>query len=119
METVRTHYDNLKVARDAPDLVIRAAYKSLSQRFHPDKNPGDPRAARAMAIINRSYEILSNPQKRREHDTWIAREESKLRAAGARAAPLPPQWQAPTEPASTKRPRDNAVVAVLLLSNSE
>lgn len=114
MGTVRTHYDNLKVARDAPDLVIRAAYKSLSQRFHPDKNPGDPRAARAMAIINRSYEILSDPQKRREHDAWVAREEGKLKASGAGAAPIPPQWQTPAEPSSTRGPSQHYLKAALL-----
>lgn len=55
MTKLRTHYDNLKVARDAPDAVIRAAYKVLVQKYHPDKNPGDERAARVMKIINQSY----------------------------------------------------------------
>lgn len=114
MGTVRTHYDNLKVARDAPDVVIRAAYKSLSQRLHPDKHPGDPRATRAMAIVNRSYEILSDPQKRREHDVWIAREEAKFKSGQPSAAPIPPQWQAPPEPAPTKSSSQNTLVAVLL-----
>lgn len=71
MAQIRTHYDNLKVARNAPPDVIRAAYRALSQRFHPDKNLGDSEAARIMAIINASYEVLSDPDKRREHDLWI------------------------------------------------
>ena len=75
MRTVRTHYDNLKVARDAPDIVIRAAYKSLSQRLHPDKNPGDERAVRAMAIVNQSYEVLIDPVRRKQHDEWIRNQE--------------------------------------------
>lgn len=73
---MRTHYDNLKVARNAPPEVIRAAYKSLSQKYHPDQNPGDPDAARIMALINEAYRILSDPIKRREHDEWIRRSES-------------------------------------------
>lgn len=73
---VRTHYDNLKVARNAPPEVIRAAYKSLSQKYHPDQNPGDPDAARIMALINEAYRILSDPIKRRDHDEWIRRSES-------------------------------------------
>jgi len=73
MPKVRTHYDNLKVARNAPPEVIQAAYKSLSQKYHPDRNPGDQKAARIMAIINRAYEVLSDPVKRRQHDEWIAR----------------------------------------------
>ena len=56
-----THYDNLKVARDAPSEVIRAAYRALTQRYHPDRNP-DPEAARIMQIINRAYEVLSDPE---------------------------------------------------------
>lgn len=76
MATVRTHYDNLKVARDAPPEVIRAAYKVLSQRYHPDRNEGDPRAAHAMKIINSSYAVLSDPDRRREHDAWIVKQEA-------------------------------------------
>src|ERR671918_1409031 len=76
LRKVRTHYDNLKVARNAPPEVIRAAYKSLSQKYHPDQNPGDPDAARIMALINEAYRILSDPIKRREHDEWIRRAES-------------------------------------------
>ncbi|MBI2307470.1 MAG: J domain-containing protein [Rhodocyclales bacterium] len=76
MAQVHTHYDNLKVARNAPPDVIRAAYKTLSQRFHPDRNPGNAEASRIMAIINTSYDVLSDPEKRREHDRWIAEMEA-------------------------------------------
>jgi hypothetical protein len=72
---VHTHYDNLKTARDAPDEVIRAAYKALSQKYHPDKNP-EPDAARIMAILNASYAVLSDEAQRRRHDEWIAEQES-------------------------------------------
>jgi len=56
MKHVHTHYENLKVARNAPVEVIRAAYKSLSQKYHLDRNP-DPRASHVMTIINASYEV--------------------------------------------------------------
>lgn len=75
MERVHTHYDNLKVARDAPAEVIRAAYKSLSQKYHPDRHPGNATAAKVMAIINAAYEVLSDPDKRRAHDLWIQQQE--------------------------------------------
>jgi DnaJ-class molecular chaperone len=73
---VHTHYDNLKVARNAPPEVIRAAYKSLSQKYHPDMNPGNPDASRIMAIINEAYNVLSDPNKRKAHDEWIRRAEA-------------------------------------------
>lgn len=74
---VHSHYENLKVSRDAPPEVIRAAYKSLSQKYHPDRNPGDKDAERIMVLLNAAYETLSDPVRRREHDQWIAREESR------------------------------------------
>lgn len=78
MGKIHTHYDNLKVARLAPQEVIRAAYKALSQKYHPDKNPGDEKAARIMAILNSAYGTLSDPQRRKEHDEWIAAEEWEI-----------------------------------------
>ena len=76
MKKVHTHYDNLKVARNAPFEVIRAAYKSLSQLHHPDRNKDNPEANRIMRIINASYEVLSDPIRRKEHDEWIKKQES-------------------------------------------
>ena len=76
MSKARNHYDNLKVARNAPPEVIRAAYRSLSQKYHPDRNPGNNEAARVMAILNAAYETLADPIKRSEHDQWIAAAES-------------------------------------------
>jgi hypothetical protein len=74
--TVHSHYENLKVARNAPIEVIRAAYRTLSQKYHPDKNPGDAEAARIMALINSAYETLSDPVRRLAHDKWIAQAEA-------------------------------------------
>jgi curved DNA-binding protein CbpA len=76
MPRIHTHYDNLKVARDAPPEIIRAAYKTLSQKYHPDRNPNSPDAVRIIKIINLAYEALSDPVKRQEHDEWIARSEA-------------------------------------------
>lgn len=78
MAKIHSHYDNLKVSRMAPQEVIRAAYKALSQKYHPDKNPGDEKAARIMAILNSAYETLSDPQRRKEHDEWITSEEWEI-----------------------------------------
>jgi curved DNA-binding protein CbpA len=74
---VHTHYDNLKVARDAPIEVIRAAYKSLSLKYHPDLTPGNEKAARITRIINASYEVLSDPARRAVHDRWIVETEAE------------------------------------------
>jgi DnaJ-class molecular chaperone len=82
MARIHTHYDNLKVARNAPPEVIRAAYKTLSQKYHPDRNGNSAEAIRVIQIINSAYAVLSDPVKRREHDEWIAREEAESHAHG-------------------------------------
>lgn len=74
----RTHYDNLKVSRTAPPEVIAAAYRALSKQLHPDVNRGSSDAERVMAIINKSYEVLSDPLKRQKHDEWIRFKEARL-----------------------------------------
>ena len=80
MAKIKTHYDNLNVSHNAPAFVIRAAYKVLCQNYHPDKYAGGPEEAlRLMKIINGSYAVLSDSDKRAEHDQWINTQE-KARA---------------------------------------
>ena len=72
---MRTHYDNLHIPRDADEQTIRQAYRRLSKQYHPDLNPSED-ASRIMQLINRAYEVLSNPEKRAEHDRWIQQQEA-------------------------------------------
>lgn len=66
----QTHYDNLKVAQNASFEEIRHAYRQLSAKYHPDRN-SNPQAVEIMQMINRAYTVLSDTQKRQEHDRWI------------------------------------------------
>lgn len=75
MKALYTHYDNLGVSRNAPDEVIKAAYRTLSKIHHPDLNPGSPVAVKKMKSINESYDILCDPQKRKLYDDWLRRQE--------------------------------------------
>jgi len=82
MAKIRTHYDNLKVARNAPESVIRAAYKTLMQQYHPDKfNGPEDEALRIAKIIKQSFDVLIDPVRRAEHDNWIAEQEAKANAS--------------------------------------
>jgi hypothetical protein len=90
---IHTHYDNLKVTRNAPPEVIRAAYKTLTQKYHPDRHPGSADAERVMALINVSYHVLSDPVQRAEHDRWITQQEQM--ATPAPSSPWPRQPQQP------------------------
>jgi predicted DNA-binding protein (MmcQ/YjbR family) len=73
MKKIRTHYDNLQVTETASQEVIRGAYKFLSQKYHPDRFNGDPAdAERVMKIINRAYQVLSDPERRARYDEMLA-----------------------------------------------
>ncbi|HEY0823141.1 MAG TPA: J domain-containing protein [Ramlibacter sp.] len=74
-ESMPTYYDVLQVERDATPERVRAAYRKLAQKYHPDKMPGNVNAVRAMAAINAAYEVLSDAHRRAEHDLWIRRAE--------------------------------------------
>jgi len=100
---IHTHYDNLKVTRNAPPEVIRAAYKTLTQKYHPDRHPGSADAERVMALINVSYQVLSDPVQRAEHDRWIVQQEQMATAPPAPSSPWPRQTPQPA-PQSTPRP---------------
>lgn len=68
MTKTYSHYDCLNVTRDAPAEVIRAAYRSLSQKHHPDKNTGSHEAAQMMMRLNAAYSILSDSEQRKLYD---------------------------------------------------
>lgn len=63
--------------RTAQPEVIKAAYKALAQKYHPDRNPDNPDAERIMKIINTAYQVLIDPVRRAEHDKWIDEQERR------------------------------------------
>ena len=69
MSGTASHYSTLQVAPDASAAQIRAAYRALAQRYHPDKHPADAqRAAGHMQRLNAAYEVLSDPVQRAAYD---------------------------------------------------
>ena len=77
MKKIRTHYQNLQVTENASIEVIRGAYKYLAQKWHPDKNPSDrAKAEQVTKILNAAYEILSDPELRKNYDQKIALQRS-------------------------------------------
>lgn len=107
MGRVHTHYDNLKVARTASVDEIRLAYRRLAQQHHPDKNRDSlKRAELVMRVINKAYEVLSDPSNRRAHDAWIERSERLQKRSSQREAPKreAPQQDAPKSEAPKQEP---------------
>ncbi|MFB6351489.1 MAG: DnaJ domain-containing protein [Bradymonadaceae bacterium] len=64
----RDPYDVLGVSRDADQSDIKAAYRRLALRYHPDHNPGDEASEEAFKEVSWAYEILSDPKTRRRYD---------------------------------------------------
>ncbi|MDP9068305.1 MAG: molecular chaperone DnaJ [Actinomycetota bacterium] len=64
------HYATLGVTRDASPDEIKRAYRKLARQYHPDANPGNEEAAEHFKEVNRAYEVLSDPQKRSNYDTF-------------------------------------------------
>jgi curved DNA-binding protein CbpA len=65
------HYEILEVSANASQEVIRAAYRSLMQRYHPDRNPGNTEAAGRALLVNQAYEVLSDASKRAAYDSEL------------------------------------------------
>lgn len=80
-----TYYDILRVSRGAAPEGVRRAYRSLAQRYHPDKLQGSDDAARVMAALNEAYAVLSDPDRRALYDRAIAG--AQARAAVRRSSP--------------------------------
>lgn len=82
---MRTHYEDLHVTEDAPDEVIRAAYRSLSLKHHPDTSGDRPQSKWKMQRINDAYAVLADPGKRADYDAQLRRQ----RNPGPVPAPVP------------------------------
>lgn len=65
-------YEILGVPKGASDKEIKAAYRRLALKYHPDKNKSDKEAETKFKEINMAYEILSDDQKRKQYDQFGA-----------------------------------------------
>lgn len=63
-------YEILGVSRSASQDEIRKAYLKLAHKYHPDKTGGDKEAETKLKEINAAYDILKNPEKRRQYDQF-------------------------------------------------
>ena len=66
----RDYYDTLGVQRSASDSDLKAAYRKLAMKHHPDRNPGDKHCEQRFKEINEAYEVLKDPDKRAAYDRF-------------------------------------------------
>ncbi len=66
----RDYYEVLGVNRDASEEEIKKAYRRLAMKWHPDRNPDNPKAEEHFKEANEAYEILTSAEKRAAYDQY-------------------------------------------------
>ncbi len=66
----RDLYEVLGLARDAPPVQVKKAYRRLAHKYHPDRNQDDTAAEGKFKEAAQAYEVLSDPQKRQRYDQF-------------------------------------------------
>src|SRR6201985_848183 len=70
MSTKRCYYETLECQKGATLDALKASYRKLAMRFHPDKNPGAHTAEVKFKEINEAYDVLKDDQKRAAYDRF-------------------------------------------------
>ena len=70
MSTKRDYYETLGVSRDVDGSTLKAAYRKLALKYHPDRNPDDKQAEERFKEAAEAYDVLRDPQKRQIYDQY-------------------------------------------------
>ena len=70
MNQQKDYYKTLGISKDASPEEIKKAFRKLAIKYHPDKNKGDKQAEERFKDINEAYAVLSDPEKKKQYDTF-------------------------------------------------
>ncbi|QDP84284.1 J domain-containing protein [Chryseobacterium sp. SNU WT5] len=76
---MKNYYYFLGVTEDASDEDIKKAYRKLSLKYHPDKNPGDEFFENRFREIQEAYEMVNDKEKRRIYDDNLGHQQRSYR----------------------------------------
>lgn len=98
---VRDYYIDLGIGPEASPEEIRAAFREISKKYHPDRNP-DPAAREIFESASEAYRILSDTDLRQAYD--VARRAAEPEAAPKGMIPKPPPEEEEKRPRQLRRP---------------
>jgi len=116
----KNYYQILGVDHSADADAIKAAFRQLARKYHPDLNNGNQQSEEKFKEINEAYEVLGNPEKRAMHDTMLkamqglggvrkpAPKAKQTQTGSSQAAKESPKAKASHEPAPPPVPKAEA-----------
>jgi len=69
MATRPDYYKTLEVEKKSTPEEIKKSYRKLARRYHPDRNPDDDSAEARFKEISQAYDVLGDPEKRKQYDS--------------------------------------------------
>ena len=93
----KDYYKTLGIPRTASEKEIKAAYRKLARKHHPDMNPGSKQSEARFKEINEANDVLSDPEKRRRYDQLGANWDAFRGTAAGGPSPWPEGFHVETE----------------------
>ena len=81
-DTKTDYYKLLKLKKGFSEKELKTAYRNAAKKYHPDKNPGDEKAAKKFALVAEAHDVLSDPTKRRQYDQTFGKPQRRPQPGG-------------------------------------